>query len=257
MPISHKHKVIFVHIPKTGGTSITKSLEMNPFRKSRWRESLLKILIPYASKYSVLAGQYKKKSILRSIIKKVALSFSYPDVLYGYDGNYRLHHLPANLIKEYVPEKIFQTYLKFAIVRNPWDRLVSEYFWRQQIRKEECGTFEQFVRSLNKWYPNDYLTPCKPPFLYYCDHAHFLSQSRYIFDTGNRQLVDHIFRFESLQEDFALFKQKLGVYIRLEMKNKTRHQHYSHYYNRETRQIVYDYYEEDIKRFGYRFSSSS
>jgi hypothetical protein len=257
MPISHKHKVIFVHIPKTGGTSIANSLEMNPFRQSRWRESVLKVLIPYASKYSVLAGRCKKKPVLRSIIEKVALCFSYPDVLYGYDGNYRLHHLPANLIKEYVSEKVFQTYFKFAIVRNPWDRLVSEFFWRQQIRKEDCGTFEQFVRSLNKWYPNDRLTPCKPPFLYYCDHAHFLSQSRYIFDTKGRQLVDHIFCFENIQEDFAFFRQKLGVYIGLEMKNKTSHRHYSHYYNRVTQQIVHDYYQEDIKRFGYSFSSSS
>lgn len=257
MPISHKHKAIFVHIPKTGGTSITKSMEMNPFRQSRWRESVLKVLTPYASKYSVLADRCRKNPVLRSIIEKGALSFSYPDVLYGYDGNYRLHHLPATLIKEYVSEKVFHTYFKFAIVRNPWDRLVSEFFWRQQIRKEDCGTFEQFVRSLNKWYPNDRLAPCKPPFLYYCDHPHFLSQSRYVLDTKGRRLVDHVFRFESIREDFALLRQRLGIDIGLEKKNKTSHHHYSHYYNRVTRQIVYDYYQEDIKRFGYSFSSSS
>src|SRR3989338_5883908 len=107
MPIYHKHRLIHVHIPKTGGTSIEKYLG-----------------------------------------HKFNIKQSYPEFLWGRDQEKKviMHHLNCQQILEYVDRGVFDSYLKFAIVRNPYDRLVSEYCWSARW-KELYPTFTKFVRN--------------------------------------------------------------------------------------------------------------
>jgi len=68
--------------------------------------------------------------------------------------------------------------------------------------------------------------------------------------------TDLLLRFENLQEDFDELCEKIGVSPKkLPHANKTqyRHKHYREYYTRETRNIIRDRYKEDIKNFGYTF----
>lgn len=94
MPVSHKYKCTFVHIPKTGGTSIEKALEMFADWKHEDREKLF--------------GLIHSKEILE---KKYLSNF--------------LQHLKAKEICELT--QLPDDYFVFSLVRNPWDRMVSIY----------------------------------------------------------------------------------------------------------------------------------
>jgi hypothetical protein len=125
--------------------------------------------------------------------------------------------------------------LIFAVVRNPWDRIVSIYSFVND--NYECCTcnFENFIYNMIKTVAFDgkkFSTP----------------QIRWI-EPG----VTHILRFENLEKDFKIIQDIFQCYEPLPLENKTKHEHYRTYYNDETRQLVAEMFKEDIEAFGYEF----
>ena len=99
--ISHKHKCIFVHIPKTAGTSIENVIW--PLKSDRVVENLwMGIVKPYYNKYQT--------------------------------GG--LQHLTSNEIKREVGSDVFNSYYKFSVIRNPWDIGVSQFVYMKQKRRD-------------------------------------------------------------------------------------------------------------------------
>ena len=90
MPISHKHRCIFVHIPKTGGTSVEQALGIGKIDHDAMRSHDIEIF------------------------DKIS---------------YAPQHFTASMLKEH--EKIKEhwfDYYRFSIVRNPYERVLSEFF---------------------------------------------------------------------------------------------------------------------------------
>ena len=144
-------------------------------------------------------------------------------------------------------------YFSFTFVRNPWDKVVSDHFYWQ--RKES-----PFKKILKGTTIKDYLL-CRNgyEFMNHLDNNlgradHFCCQHKYIIDQNKKNIVNFIGRFENLQQDFNIICDKINMpRVKLPHLNKSKHEHYSQYYDAETREIANKKYAKDIEYFGYKF----
>lgn len=195
--ISRKHKFIFIHIPKTGGTSIERALNIDPVNLS-------------------------------------------VDNLTGFLHNFGwLQHCTLQEMELKFNIKL-NNFLKFTVIRNPWDRMVSNYFYSKRRDSKKYSTFNEFV--FQPKYANQY------------HQKHDLSQFDFVCDNQGKINIDYFCRFENLQHDFNMICDKLEISrSQLPHTKKTNHKHYTEYYDDQTRQIVAERYAKDIKYFGYEF----
>lgn len=139
----------------------------------------------------------------------------------------------------------FDEFFKFTFVRNPWDRIVSFYFYHKQRNFDYYDfnkiSFKKF--TLNYLYTQPMQTPLN------------INQCiDWITDENGNILIDFIGKFENFQEDFNIICDKIGIPRQeLPHKNKSKHKHYTEYYDDETRSIVAEKYAKDIEYFGYEF----
>ena len=214
--ISHKHKFIFIFPPKTGSTSILRNL------------------LPYAETRDVLQQPqwntfdfYEIVSDFRQgIWNKFTKRSSEP----------RKH---SNL--DSYPEKHIENYQIFCVVRNPFERILSMWKWETSVKGIVKGVdyrqlnFDQFLYNHTMyWY--------------------FKPQYEFIYTDSIDMNCINLIRFENLQEDFDTVCDKIGIpRQKLPHKNKSKHKHYTEYYDDETREIVAKRYAKDIEYFGYKF----
>ena len=216
MLLSIKYNFLFVHIAKTGGTSVRAAL--NPLR---WRDPYY-VPMFLCSKISKLTGH------------RIGVKFP--------------RHAKVIAAKEMLPRELFDNLFKFAFVRNPWDLQISSY---HHIRRERphllagINDFEQFLR----WK----LDPARP-YQYHIDTSIEL-QSDYLVDLNGKIIVDFIGKYEQLQEDFDEVCRRIGITSKtLPHKRKaTDRSDYRQYYNDDTARLVADYFRRDIENFSYSF----
>jgi hypothetical protein len=175
--------------------------------------------------------------------------------LFGEMDGLELAHLTAQQMMKYVPD--FRDYFSFAIVRNPWERLVSEYAWRAGNTSDTRAfdvlglkkpTFEKFVRCLGDIDFGNYSQP---------QVNHLYPQSCFTH-VGGEQVVTHIGRFEQFEASINEIRQKLGMdLVTIPKLNKSSHRHYSYYYTHKTKEIVESVYRDDIKLYGYTYERDS
>ncbi|MCX2837494.1 sulfotransferase family 2 domain-containing protein [Salinimicrobium sp. MT39] len=160
--ISHKHGCIFIHIPKTGGMSIE-----NAFMKS------LNLRF-YNGQCPPLMLTYNKNPKIGPLSLAHLSSYEY------------VQH-------SYLSQKLYKDYFKFAIVRNPYERIVSIY---RHFNYDRIISFTSFIKYVF-------------PKLHREKHYFVKPQVEYLFGKDNECLIDYIGRFENLQEDFKRISEKL------------------------------------------------
>ena len=152
-----------------------------------------------------------------------------------------------------------ESFLKFSIIRNPWDRAVSfynhnkykeyNYFTNEAVNKEvpqhikdsRQMTFKEFVL---KYYKNDFNSEVvtKP---YMCLQDKFS--------------LDYVVRLENLEEDLFIIKDKLHLELNQNIPHINnsdkflKRKPYKEYYDKETIKVVEKLFEWDINNFGYTF----
>lgn len=153
-------------------------------------------------------------------------------------------HLTCKELKLEIPKQ-YNTYYKFCFVRNPYDRIVSDYHWN--ISEKPQRTFEEFVDHIQSVVRSGDYT--KNAF-----DDHYIPQVEYVEED-----ID-VYRFEKFDDEVLRLSLKLGVTLQFDdgvipKIYSTNHDHYSKYYTRETRDIVESIYAKDLKTFGYMFES--
>lgn len=144
-------------------------------------------------------------------------------------------------------------YFKFGFVRNPWDWVVSWYFyatdeWNRPVRDQ---------MSLKNWvYIHNACCGCNP-LTVRCCYQPLVPQYKFLCNDQGDLIMDFVGRFESLQHDFDRACEKAGIHkYKLEFKNKSqRSGSYVDHYDSETKKLVSDLFEKDIDLFKYSFGS--
>ena len=232
MPISHSAKIIFVHIPKTGGGTIERTLGI-------FGEDNNGNLNP---NHSILYGRYKNKY---------------------------LQHLTISEIKE-LKQKEYNSYRKISFVRNPYDKMVSEYLWRIQVYGKRKLEFKEFIleevvprkNNINKFVKNFYKDESLVPLM----DMHYMDQANYLFH-NKKLIIDDIGKFENFKIDFERIFQKKMIKTKVH-KTKINYKYYflkkilpkfltkklyRRFYDYETQKIIQKEYIRDLKTFNYNF----
>jgi Sulfotransferase family len=199
-------ELIFVHVVKTGGMSITKKLK----------------------------DVFRDRAKLASEIQ-------------GFEDFYRQHqpsvwavqpnpdHAPARALRSYLGDQYAKA-MSFAVVRNPWSMVVSNYhFVRQTPAHPGYGrlnsmTFDEFIDAGKRTW----------------------SQIDWLSESGS-VIVNHVLRFENLSDDFRKVMKDYDQLGDLEHVNATKPVDYRTLYSERTMRIVGERFQDDIAAFGYEF----
>ena len=176
--IINEHKTIFIHIPKSAGTSIESFFGNRSFK--------------------IQPGK----------------------------------HDNIHAIKKRFPNA-YKTHRKFAIIRNPYDKMVSWYFYLKRNLNKDLNIvdFEEWLKDPSKlWHADDPISFLNP-------------QHTWIDETVE------IIKYENLKKEINDF---FGKDINLPILNKSNHKHYSEYYNSKSSDIIYNRYKDDFKKFNYK-----
>lgn len=203
--ISDKYRCLFIHIPKTGGNSIEFALGGFEIKDGApWDNDL-----------------HRRRDSTKNFF---------------FDKRER--HWTWRQYRRHYPDK-FRDYFKFAVVRNPFDALVSHLSWGSQGHKPVIPAHWGLGKCL-----------LRNPLLFL-----HLSPSKYICDLRGRVMVDLVLRFENLDRDWQAAAVKLGLPGTLPHLNKSRRGIYREYYTSSLCWLAERFFARDLRRFGYSFDS--
>ncbi|MGR3616833.1 MAG: sulfotransferase family 2 domain-containing protein [Paracoccaceae bacterium] len=214
MILSSGRSYIFIHIPKTGGTSLALALEAR------------------AKADDIMLGDTPKARRRRKRVRDMPSR-----------GRLWKHSTLAD-VEGLIPDAEMRGLFAFTLVRNPWDRAVSYYHWLKEQSFDHPSVefarkvgFPEFVsdtsvlRSLRE-------SPARS----YMSHAN-----------GDEQCGAYI-RLEHFHYDAAPLFKHLGFTLSLNQVNASQRQaDYRSYYTDQTAQNIAECCAEDIARFGYSF----
>ena len=197
MVVCHIRKIIFIHIPKTAGSSI---------------EHLLRD-----------EGKYELDFI-------------------GVRNGRSTHHYMGIELKMILKE-LYPTYYKFSFVRNPYDRLISEYFWCRinNVGHKFNKTFDEFLD-----YVEDVIKNKK--FFKPIENDHFIPQYSFLF-FNNKLIVNNIFKYEDIETVTPLIKKRLKIKTSLQHLNKSVKNEIT--LTQEQKDRIYNLYQIDFQTFNY------
>lgn len=215
MIVSHTHRFIFLRTEKTAGTSLSQALK------------------DLGGPADFAADMSRPGWARFSPVHHGALKRKIPD-LFG------LHvHATAAQARRVLGAHVFDSYFKFAVERNPWDRQVSLYMhrcWKTGRRPD----FDRDIRSL-----------------FYRSTEHVRLRNWPVYAIGTEVVADMILRYETFDRDLETLWQRLGIdplpLPRKRAEYREERPHYSSYYTPKSRDLVASWYAREIDALGYRF----
>jgi hypothetical protein len=215
-------KHLFIHIPKNGGMAIRHA--------------------PQLQSRLVLANRRRLKSK------------AYADGLKKHMGKTGARPSYEHARYRDVDLSVRKSTNAFAIVRNPWSRTVSRFKFALQTRNNGSGkgdygqtAFEKFLQERLVWGQENYF--------WHRAIRGWYPQEDYLLDGDGLISVD-LLRQEFLGDELKRYLSLDGDLQKRNVSTASRSDFRELYTNR-TVQLIADWYEVDIKRFGFDFDTGA
>ena len=207
---------LFVHIPKTGGTSVRAALKRAQRREPLYPAMWLCKRLDHLTGHRIAAKLPRHASVVAA--------------------------------KEMLPEELFRRLFKFAFVRNPWDLQVSSWHHLRRERPHLLAGVPDF-ESFIKWK----LDP-ERPYQFHLDTS-IRPQWEFLVDLRGEWAVDLVGRYEHLADDYDRACGSIGIRPpRLPERRRARdREDYRRYYDTALAERVGEWFARDAASFGYRF----
>ena len=223
--ISHKHKCIFVHIPKCAGTSIEKSLGHFEDYAGRDQQdhSSIRMMEPINSK------TFSSAENIKELLKRFLV---------------QIKPAPNPRNKYTVSREQYEKYFKFTMVRNPWARAHS---WYKNVTRDKLHRAEMQISDSISFY--DFLETFKYK-------TGLRPQTFWIKNYKGHISLDYIGRFENLANDFEKVCNLMNIEpLKLPHELQRTCNDYRDAYDDKTRDLISRLYREEIELLGYSFDS--
>ncbi|MBR0552113.1 sulfotransferase family 2 domain-containing protein [Stakelama marina] len=180
--ICRKRKIIFVHIPKCGGTSVEDCIWTGDKSKRTEQDLWMGVKYPF---WKPTRNKYQTGG---------------------------LQHLTAQQIRQEIGHDLFCGCFRFAVVREPLARIVSQYKYmkrrhdlRKLIKMNENDSFSHYLDLISKK-----------------SHVQWKPQADFILDRDGSMLVDRVYRLEDISTDMSDLSRNVGLdFERLPKHNTT------------------------------------
>lgn len=228
MIISHRYKFIFIKTIKTAGTSVEWALgdmcgpedviTPNFADDDRRAEMGLRTEQNFCPSFR----QYSLRDWVITLRRRKRKRF--------------YHHMSAAEIKLLVGDPIWNSYFKFCFERNPWDRTVSLYWWRE--RGKFNRTLSEFIASGE---PRD-----------------LTKRGVNLYSIDGKVAVDRVCKYEYLDEELKYLEERLGlpgplVLPKAKSQYRLDRRHYRDVLSPHERELISEMSKKEIELYGYQY----
>jgi len=232
MLISHKKRFIYTKTVKTAGTSVECYFEPYCMPEGSWEFSHGRHEYVGAEGIIGSRGQRPESKSWRN-------------------------HMPASEIRDRIGDSIWNAYFKFCVIRNPFDKLVSAFYFFEYQRKNRPAAFEarRQKKKLETFQNIEGNSPVERFRSWIRNGGSIIDRNKYLID--GRICMDYFIRFEDLQNGIEHVCSRLEIPFEShkipKLKSGIRQNEIPlhEYYDAATIKTVRRLYKFEIETFGY------
>jgi hypothetical protein len=220
--------ILFIWIPKNGGGSLTKMLNIETFLYYSEKCKNLNLKVKNLE-------EFKKKNF--------------------YNKNISFGHTDPKCIVKYnlINQEYYNNLYKICIIRNPYDRAVSIYFYLKKRFPKQMKKFNNFPEYIRYIYINKHNIP-ELDLESTLENNNLFTHCNPQYKWVEKIKLNYIIKFENYEEDLNILLKNMNIKIDKFINNNksNRDSNYKIYYDNDTIKYVNDLYKIDFIKFNYK-----
>lgn len=175
---------------------------------------------------------------------------------YG-EGEWNTRYRSARIVEKFVGPEIWKSYFKFAIVRNPFSRMVSWYknVWEQIESFKAKSTpvpkkYKQFIKDAQTF--ESFILRAEVFDRGKCESFYYREPQIDFLSDNSGIGMDYIVKLENISEEWPNIVSLIGLpNIAFPHMNKSKESDYREWYDDKLKRIMLDRFKKDFDTFGY------